>query len=133
MNNSERYLLGRLIRRLIQVPVGPRDDEAAILASALQKTREDIVYLLLQRCLVLEMVIEQRRLPGIGTVGGFDVATAPAARISPHLNGVFSESVDEERPLRVHELDSLFVKQAIEEFVRESLPQESNQSDPQNC
>jgi len=132
MNNSERYLLRRLVRRIIQVPVGPRDDEAAILASALQKTRDDVVYLLLQRCLVLEMVLEQRRFPGMRTEDGFDVTAAPTARSSPHLNGVFSEAVDEGRLLRAHELDGVFFKQAIEELMRENLIQDAQQFDPKN-
>lgn len=132
MNNSERHLLGRLIRRIIQVPVGPRDDEAAILASALQRTREDVVYLLLQRCLVLEMVIEQRRFPGLGTEDAFGTDTSQTGRPSPHLNGVSSESFDEGRVLNAHELDSLFIRQAIEEFVRENSPQNARQFEPKN-
>lgn len=132
MNNSERHLLGRLIRRIIQVPVGPRDNEAAILASALQRTREDVVYLLLQRCLVLEMVIEQRSFTGISTEGAFGTDTSQTGRLSPHLNGVSSESFDEGRVLNAHELDSLFIRQAIEEFVRENSPQNAHQFEPKN-
>ena len=132
MNNSERHLLGRLIRRIIQVPVGPRDDEAAILASALQRTREDVVYLLLQRCLVLEMVIEQRRFPGLGAEGVFGTDTSQTARPSPHLHGVLSESFDEGRLLNAHKLDSLFIRQAFEEFVRENSSQDAHKFEPKN-
>ncbi len=130
MNNSERVFLGRLIRRILQAPIGPQDDEAAILASALQKTRGDAIYLLLQRCLVLEMLVEQRRLPCIGPNGVLDPAMMPMARPSTDLDTVSSEFMDERNLLRAHEFDSLFVKQAIETFVSVNSPIETPQFPP---
>lgn len=62
MNAQERLRVERLVSRLAAQPETPKDEDALRELSALMRVRPDAPYLLMQRALMLELMLEQAQL-----------------------------------------------------------------------
>lgn len=86
MTPAEKLIVNRLATRIATLPDGPKDPEAAVEIKALIKTRPDAAYWLFQRCLALEVALEQaneraaqaERMPPVPQGFGASASSGPA-------------------------------------------------------